>query len=258
MTRGLWGAKLHATEAGGLGIGERTLKRSNLHFERALERLPLGVAADCRYWGDDRTFYVKRASGARLWDIDDNEYIDYRLGRGQAILGYADPRVAKAARAGIEVGGVFALATEREFTVAERIAKMVPAAELVRFSNSGAEAAVDALRVARSFTGKDAFAVVDGGSHGLLGAALWDTAHQNWPAEPNPPSGGTGVRGPFDSLIHSVPGNDANGFEELLRRHGDQIGAFLIEPIPVDCASMAQMRSISAMFALSATGSRSS
>ncbi|MCH8890306.1 MAG: aminotransferase class III-fold pyridoxal phosphate-dependent enzyme [Myxococcales bacterium] len=222
-----------------MGSGERTLKRSNLHFERALERLPLGVAADCRYWGDDRTFYVKRASGARLWDIDDNEYIDYRLGRGQAILGYADPRVAKAARAGIEVGGVFALATEREFTVAERIAKMVPAAELVRFSNSGAEAAVDALRVARSFTGKDAFAVVDGGSHGLLGAALWDTTHQNWPAEPNPPSGGTGVRGPFDSLIHSVPGNDANGFEELLRRHGDQIAAFLIEPIPVDCASTA-------------------
>jgi glutamate-1-semialdehyde aminotransferase len=68
-----------------------TLKRSNLHFERALERLPLGVASDCGYWGDGRTVYVKRASGARLWDIDENEYIDYRLGCGQVILGYTAP-----------------------------------------------------------------------------------------------------------------------------------------------------------------------
>ena len=79
-----------------------TLERSNRHFERALERLPLGVASDCGYWGDGRTVYVKRANGARLWDIDDNEYIDYRLGCGRVILGYADPRVARAARAGIE------------------------------------------------------------------------------------------------------------------------------------------------------------
>jgi glutamate-1-semialdehyde 2,1-aminomutase len=216
-----------------------TLERSNRHFERALERLPLGVASDCGYWGNDRTLYVKRARGARLWDIDDNEYIDYRLGCGQVIIGYADPRVARAARAGIEVGGAFALATELEFAVAERIAKLVPAAELVRFSNSAAEAAVDALRLARAFTGKDAIAVVDGGSHGTLGASLWEAGHQNPPQATNPSPNAPGVRGPFDSLIHSVPTNDANGFEELLRSHGDQIGAILIEPIPIDCASMA-------------------
>jgi len=217
----------------------RTLKRSNLHFERALGRLPLGVASDCGYWGDDRTLYVKRASGARLWDIDDNEYIDYRLGRGRVILGHADPRIARAARAGIEVGGVFALATELEFAVAERIAKLVPAAELVRFSNSGAEAVDDALRLARDFTGKDAIAVVDGGFHGLLGASLREVGQQGRPQGTNPSPGDPRVRGPFDSLVHCVPVNDANGFEELLRSHGDRIGAFLIEPIPVDRASMA-------------------
>jgi len=217
----------------------RSLRRSSLHLERALARLPLGVASDCRNWGQDRTFYVKRASGARLWDIDDNEYIDYRLGRGQVILGYADPRVAKAARAGIEVGGVFALATELEFAVAERIAKLVPAAELVRFSNSGAEAVVDALRLARAFTGKAAVAVVEGGSHGLLGATLWDATHQDRPQDTSPSPRGSAVRGPFDSLIYRVPANDANGFEELLSRHADRIGALLIEPIPVDCASTA-------------------
>jgi glutamate-1-semialdehyde 2,1-aminomutase len=218
----------------------RTLKRSNLHFELALERLPLGVASDCGYWGEDRTFYVKRASGARLWDIDENEYIDYRLASGQLILGYADPRVARAARAGIAIGGAFALATELEFAVAERIATLVPAAQLVRFSNSGAEAVVDALRLARSFTGKDSIAVVDGGSYGLLlGVASWQADRQKGSMGARPTSSGGAVRGPFDSLIHYVPGNDANRLEDLLRRHGDQLGAFLIEPIPPNRAAVA-------------------
>jgi glutamate-1-semialdehyde 2,1-aminomutase len=216
-----------------------TLKRSNRHFERALERLPLGVASDCGYWGDGRTVYVKRANGARLWDIDDNEYIDYRLGRGRVILGYADRRVATAARAGLEIGGVFALATELEFAVAERIAKLVPSAELVRFSKTGAEAVVDALRLARAFTGKAGIAVVEGGSRALLGAGLWEAGHRDRPIGVNPSPSAPRVRGPFDSLIHSVPVNDANGFEELLSSHRDQIGAFLVEPIPANCASVA-------------------
>ena len=92
----------------------RSLARSHAHFRRALTRLPLGVSSNFRYWGDDATIYVQRGKGARLWDIDGNEYIDYRLGYGPAILGYADPRVDEAARAGMEIGGVFALATERE------------------------------------------------------------------------------------------------------------------------------------------------
>ena len=68
-----------------------------------------------------------------MWDIDGNEYIDYRLGYGPIILGYADERVDEAAREGMNVGGVFALATEKEYEVAKRISNMVPAAELVRF-----------------------------------------------------------------------------------------------------------------------------
>src|SRR6201992_1946411 len=124
----------------------RTMTRNHDHFRRALKKLPLGVASNFRYWGEDRTIYVKQGKGARVIDLDDNVYIDYRLGYGPAILGYADPRVDEAARDGMAVGGVFALATERELTVADRISKMVPAAELVRFSNSGTEAVMAALR----------------------------------------------------------------------------------------------------------------
>jgi glutamate-1-semialdehyde 2,1-aminomutase len=217
----------------------RTLERSKLHFELALERLPLGVGSDCDYGGDDRTFYVKHASGARLWDIDDNEYIDYRLGNGQVILGYADPRIATAACAGIAVGGVLAFATELEFAVAERIAGMAPAAELVRFSNSEGEAVADALRLARNFTGKDAIAVLDSGARRPLGAASWETGGQRGSTSARPAPSGSAARGPLDSWVHHVPGNDANRLDELLRGHGDRIGAFLAEPVLRERASKA-------------------
>ena len=71
----------------------RSLSRSNRHFRSASTRLPMGVSSNFRYWGDDRTLYVSHARGALLWDIDGNEYVDYRLGYGPAILGYGDPRV---------------------------------------------------------------------------------------------------------------------------------------------------------------------
>ncbi len=141
----------------------RNLTKNNAHFARAVQRLPLGVASNFRYWGEDRTIYVKHGKGARIVDLDDNEYVDYRMGYGPAILGYADERVDAAARDGMSVGGVFALSTERELKVAERISKMVPAAELVRFSNSGTEAVMAGLRLARAFTGKDDYVILEGG-----------------------------------------------------------------------------------------------
>jgi glutamate-1-semialdehyde 2,1-aminomutase len=80
----------------------RTLTKSNQQFQKAIKKLPLGVSSNFRYWGDEKTIYAKRGKGGRIWDIDDNEYIDYRLGYGPAILGYADPRVDEAARSGME------------------------------------------------------------------------------------------------------------------------------------------------------------
>jgi len=226
-----------------------TLERSNLHFERARERLPLGVASDCGYWGEGSTVYARRAAGARLWDIDGNVYIDYRLGCGQVILGYAEPRVARAARAAIGVGGAFALATELEFAVAERIARLVPAAELVRFANSGAEAVADALRLARAFTGREEVAVVDGGPHGTPATPLWGIAASARARGPSPAA--RRVRGWDGVPIHAVSAIDANGFEALLRGHGDRIGAFLVQPIPagrtsagVDAAFLGDVRAL--------------
>ena len=219
----------------------RSLNRSNQHFRRAQRSLPLGVASNFRYWGDERTIYIDRGKGARLWDIDGNEYIDYRLGYGPSILGYADPRVDQAAREGMEVGGVFALATERETTVAERIRKMVPTAELVRFSNSGTEAVMAALRVARAYTGKDAYILVEGGYHGIFDGVLWEAdvigMKEGQPAPELKPYS-AGVPSSVRKLIHCVPLNDPDRLEDVLRKHGDEIAALLIEPIMGNCGGI--------------------
>ena len=219
----------------------RNLARSNAHFRRAFERLPLGVSSSFRYWGDDRTIYVDHGKGARVWDIDGNEYVDYRLGYGPAILGYADDRVDAAARAGMEVGGVFALSTTRELAVAERIAKMVPSVELVRFSNSGTEAVMAALRLARAHTGRDGYVLVEGSYHGLFDAAMWMANMADWQpgkGDPQKVPYSMGIPQTLGALAHLTPMNDEQRLEDLLRGHGDQIAAMLIEPIQGNCCAI--------------------
>jgi len=219
----------------------RSLAKSNQHFQKANGKLPLGVSSNFRYWGDDKTIYVKRGKGARLWDIDDNEYIDYRLGYGPAILGYADERVDAAAREGMNVGGVFALGTELEYEVACRISRMVPAAELVRFSNSGTEAVMAALRIARGHTGKDGHILVEGGYHGLFTEVLWYADVEDWDPKDGKPEVlpyCAGTPQIVKPLFHTVPLNDANAVEEVLKENHQNIGAFLIEPIMGNCCGI--------------------
>ena len=219
----------------------RTLTRNHEHFQRALKRMPLGVASNFRFWGEERTIYVKSGRGARITDLDDNVYVDYRMGYGPAILGYADPRVDQAAREGMEVGGVFALSTECEYRVAERIAKMVPAAQLVRFSNSGTEAVMAALRLARAYTGKDDYVILEGSYHGLFDAAMWYTPMDKWAqvGEPEVVPYSEGVPLSTRNFAHFVQANDANQLEDVLKRHAGSIACLLIEPIMGNCLGIA-------------------
>ena len=219
----------------------RDLTNSNAHFQRALRKLPLGVASNFRYWGEDRTIYVKHGRGARITDLDDNVYVDYRMGYGPAILGYADPRVDAAAIEGMKVGGVFALSTERELSVAERISKMVPAAELVRFSNSGTEAVMAGLRLARAYTGKDDYVILEGSYHGLFDAAMWFTPMDKWSqvGDPEVKPYSEGVPISTRSFAHFVQANDANQLEDVFKRKADRLACMLIEPIMGNCLGIA-------------------
>ncbi len=219
----------------------RSLKKSNEHFQKAIKKLPLGVTSNFRYWGDEDTIYVDRASGCRIRDIDGNEYIDYRLAYGPYILGYADPRVDQAAREGMEIGGVFALSTELEYEVAQKISSMVPSAELVRFSNSGTEAVLAALRVARAYSNRDEYIMLEGGYHGVSDSALWDIDLDDWDpttGEPEITSSSKGVPERLSKMVHLVPMNDANRLEDLLKKKHNEIGALLIEPILGNCCSI--------------------
>lgn len=223
-------------------LPSRNLSRSNAQFRRAVKKLPLGVSSTFRYWGDDRTIYVDHGKGGRTWDIDGNAYVDYRLGYGPAILGYADDRVDAAARRGMEVGGVFALSTERELAVAERISRMVPAAELVRFSNSGTEAVMAALRLARAYTGREAYLLVEGGYHGLFDAAMWMSNIEDWDRgsgrDPDLVTYGKGIPQAVRPLVHMTPMNDFERLEDMFRTNGNRLAAMLIEPIQGNCCSI--------------------
>lgn len=216
------------------------LDKSNAHFRKAIQKLPLGVSSNFRYWGDHNTVYVKHGRGARVTDLDDNVYIDYRLGYGPAILGHCHPEVDAAARDGQQVGTVFALGTERELTVAEMISEMVPAAELVRFSNSGTEAVMAALRLARGATGKDHYVTFEGSYHGLFDSTMWtlDTETIQEGREPEIVSYGKGIPGAVRNLFWQVPYNDAGRLEDVLKKHGHTIAAVLIEPILGNCCGI--------------------
>jgi glutamate-1-semialdehyde 2,1-aminomutase len=219
----------------------RSLSRSNAHFKKANTKLPLGVSSNFRYWGDDKTIYINRGKGARVRDIDDNEYIDYRLAYGPIILGYGDERVDAAAREGMNVGGVFALSTELEYEVARRISRMVPAAELVRFSNSGTEAVMAALRIARAYTGKDSHVVMEGGYHGVFSEVMWYSEVEDWAPSDGDPEVlpyGEGVPKITKRMFHTAPMNDANALEDLFKNPKNDIGAFLIEPIMGNCCAI--------------------
>jgi glutamate-1-semialdehyde 2,1-aminomutase len=219
----------------------RNLAKSQAHYQEALKHMPLGVSSNFRYWGDEETVFVKHGKGARLWDIDGNEYIDYRLGYGPAILGHCHPDVDAAAREAQSVGTVYALGTEKEVTVAKLIKEMMPAAELVRFSNSGTEAVMAALRLARGYTGKDNYVTFEGSYHGLFDATMWTADPDDMKDQTKDPkviTYGQGIPQLVRQLFWQVPYNDANRLEEVLKKNHDTIAAVLIEPILGNCCGI--------------------
>jgi glutamate-1-semialdehyde 2,1-aminomutase len=211
-----------------------SLKKSNAHYRKAVGRLPLGVTSNYRSWGPEETIYVSHGKGARLWDIDGNEYIDYRMGYGPVILGYADDRVDAAARDAMKVGGPNALSTEAEWAVADRIAGMVNSVEMVRFANSGTEAVMAALRLARSYTGRNRHIMIEGGYHGLSDGVLWEVNHkidESGEVSLEVQSEGRGVPAVLRTLFDTVPLNDIERLEEVMRARGDDVAALVIEVI---------------------------
>ena len=211
--------------------------------ERALDALPLGVSSNFRYWGPNDTPVAARGDGCHYWDLDGNRYIDYRLGFGPIILGHAHPKVTERVAKAIQGGTIFAALTEAETRVAERMIQMCPGVERVRFANSGTEATMHALRIARGYTGREKVLKFEGQYHGMHDYVLWSTASANPAAlgsrrDPIRYQQSSGIPARIRDLILSLPYNDFELLELALRREGHQVAAIIVEPILGNAASI--------------------
>jgi len=215
---------------------------SNALQRRATRVIPLGVNSNFRYWGDGITPYVKKAKGSHLWDVDDNEYIDYRLAFGPIILGHAYDEVDAKVHAEIDQGTLFAMTGELEVAVAEKISAMCPAMEMVRLACSGTEATLHALRVARAYTGRDKVIKFEGMYHGFQDFTLFSTyapveAYGNV-NNPVPVPSGSGIPRALHELIVTLPFNNVEVLEKALRRVGHEVAAIIVEPCMGNCAAI--------------------
>ncbi len=142
--------------------------RSEQLFDAARAFIPGGVNSPVRAFGKvgGQPLFVARAEGSHLWDADGNEYIDFVGSWGPMLIGHAHPAILEAVREALEHGTSFGAPTEREVTLAERLCRIVPSLEMVRLCNSGTEATMSALRLARAYTGREAFLKFRGGYHG--------------------------------------------------------------------------------------------
>lgn len=210
--------------------------------QRAQKVLPLGVNSNFRFWGEGITPYVDKAKGGYLWDVDGKKYIDYRMAFGPIILGHAYDEVDQKVIEEIQKGILFAMTGELEIAVAEMIVEMSPAIDMVRMACSGTEATMHAIRVARAFTGRELIVKFEGNYHGFHDHTLWSTYA---PVEtygnrrsPIPVAASSGIPKGMREFIITLPFNDFEGFERVMRSFGQQIAAVITEPCQGNCAAI--------------------
>src|SRR6202166_611427 len=205
-------------------------ERSQELFERAQLSIPGGVNSPVRAWrgvgGTPR--FIARGQGAHLFDTDGNEYIDYIGSWGPLLLGHRHPEILDAIEQALSRGTSFGAPTEQELDLAEIIRLMVPSMQMVRLVNSGTEATMSALRVARGFTNRDITIKFEGCYHGhvdsLLVKAGSGVATLGLPDSPGVPKG-------FSDTPIALPFNNVEAVETTFRKRGDHIAAVIIEPV---------------------------
>jgi glutamate-1-semialdehyde 2,1-aminomutase len=209
------------------------IQKSIIEFKRAQESIPGGVNSPVRAFKSvacDPVFIAK-AKGSRITDIDGNEYIDFVGSWGPMILGHTDERIVKAIQAAAELGTSYGAPTIAETELAELIKKMVTSMELVRMVNSGTEATMSALRLARGFTGRDIVVKFQGCYHGHADSFLIKAGSGaltlGYPDSPGVTQGTA-----KDTLIAQF--NDLTSVEEIFKERGDHVAAIIVEPVPAN------------------------
>ena len=210
---------------------ERT-QRSGEYFERASAVMPGGVPSQFQK-NEPWPVYIERGEGARVWDVDSNEYLDFHNGFGVMCVGHANPTIAAAVKAQMDAGTHFAAPTEGSITVAEEL-KRRWGLPLWRFTNSGTESTMDAIHLARGASGRDVIVKIEGTYHGHHDAVMVSVKP---PAElmgdrdrPNAVPYGLGYPSTTASQTRPVPFNDADALERLLDELDGHVAGVILEP----------------------------
>lgn len=204
--------------------------RSRALFEQANRTIPGGVNSPARAFksvGGDPLF-ITHGEGARLFDADGNSYLDFIGSWGPLILGHRHPAVIEALESTLAVGTSFGAPTEREIEIAELICELVPSVEMVRMVNSGTEAVMSAIRVARGFTGRDLVVKFEGNYHGHVDSLLVKAGSG---LATLGISDSAGVPQGFSATTIPLPYNSVEAVEQCFAQRGDQIAAVILEPV---------------------------
>lgn len=205
-------------------------ERSTIQFEKAKRLMPGGVSSPVRAFNGVGGVppFIARAKGSHIWDVDGNEYIDYVGSWGPAILGHAHPKVIAALNDAIENGTSFGAPTELETHLASMIHDAYPSMEMVRFVNSGTEAAMSAIRLARGAMGRPKIVKFEGCYHGHADSLLVKAG--SGAATCGEPTSAGVIE---DTIKHTIVCryNDVDSFENTMRSHGKEVACVIVEPV---------------------------
>ncbi len=224
---------MHEGLARELAAYEKRTPRSKAAHARASARIPLGVASNYRAY-DPYPIFVRDGKGGHIHDVDGNEYIDFNLCFGALMAGHCHPAVVKAVQQKLSTGTMFGMPHDLEWELAEEICSRFPV-EMIRFSNSGTEATMHAVRLARAATGRERIIKMEGGYHGLHDSVLVSlkpkASEVGDPNSPNAVPGGEGI--PKGTLQNTLIAqfNDPSAVERLFAKYPGEIAAVIVEPI---------------------------
>jgi glutamate-1-semialdehyde 2,1-aminomutase len=206
------------------------VRRSKELFEEAKKYIPGGVNSPVRAFKSvgDTPRFIAKAKGSHIWDVDGNEYIDYVCSWGPMILGHAHPSVVEGIKEQAEKGTSYGAPTELEVKLAKMIVEMVPSVEKVRMVNSGTEATMSAIRLARGYTGRNKVIKFEGGYHGHVDALLVKAGSGlttfGVPTSP-------GIPEDFAKHTITVPFNDIDALKKVIDEVGNDVAAVIMEPV---------------------------
>ncbi len=211
-------------------MAKRTDEEKQL-VEKAFRFLPGGSTGNVMM-KQEEAFIIARGKGSRVWDVSGNEYIDYMLGSGPEFLGHANPEIVAAVRDALEKGFTFFHTNEACVKLAEKIVHAVPCAEQVRFTSSGTEADLVAMRIARAFRKREKILKFEGGYHGTSDYGWVSITHRETPEFPDaaiPESAGI-PKAALD-LVLVAPYNDLETTTAIIDKHHDELAAVIVEPV---------------------------